>query len=621
MSIFEFLSLTRLKMLLLVSAVVLPLVSNSFFGMNASRAGNVIIEETVDANLGGTFSDDPENPSITVTIPPNALNADATLTVSDVIAPPVGSNQIAASSSFRVVLNRKGSPGVPFQSRLLGPAFGSRFIRPASIAVLRLFKPIEISIPADVEPVHPQIGEIAMLRGTTWNRMQANFYRASTSEVVTLTKSNDATYRAVHRTLQSRSGPDVERGRSLYFNETWGSEAYWGGRFQLHEVLNNVDPSTAVSLGAQIDITKVPQPIVDVLLGDDFAAKQAALTDPAITRALLQADAVVGLKGEFNDMMQPDRLTSVGLNCTLCHGTVTTTEFQILPPPAAPTPLPIGTAIIGPPNAGIDVGTILSFTPLVQAGDENPNIGQYQTWGPGNFDPRFLPDNPIDDGVQNQSQIPPLWNFMDLAEQDYAITWIGVLQLRPDNNSLASGPECGIDLPLGTNGAWGTDNAVIKNFEFGNTLPQWVFDNLAAAEQDEPGTTVAREDLLDIKAFLESLVSPPPGEFDEELAEEGMKLFYGKANCVSCHSSAEGTGRQGEYFTNIVENEPQGLLGLGIKVPGLRGLSFTAPYFHDGSAATLEDVVARYTSADIPEVPSTLTPAEQTALVEYLKSL
>ncbi len=61
----------------------------------------------------------------------------------------------------------------------------------------------------------------------------------------------------------------------------------------------------------------------------------------------------------------------------------------------------------------------------------------------------------------------------------------------------------------------------------------------------------------------------------------GITLFFGKANCVACHESAEGTGDKG-YFTHIVENPPQGLLAIGIKTPGLRGLAYTAPYFHDG---------------------------------------
>ena len=118
---------------------------------------------------------------------------------------------------------------------------------------------------------------------------------------------------------------------------------------------------------------------------------------------------------------------------------------------------------------------------------------------------------------------------------------------------------------------------------------------------------------------MQSIVSPPPKEFDEAKAETGMTLFFGKTNCVACHESAEGTGDKG-YFTHIVENPPQGLLAIGIKTPGLRGLAYTAPYFHDGSATTLADVVKRYTSQDIPEVP-VLGSEEQKAIVEYLKSL
>ena len=49
----------------------------------------------------------------------------------------------------------------------------------------------------------------------------------------------------------------------------------------------------------------------------------------------------------------------------------------------------------------------------------------------------------------------------------------------------------------------------------------------------------------------------------------------------------------------------------------LRALWQHAPYFHDGSAATLNDVVDRYDSAKNLQ----LTPAQKADLVEYLKSL
>jgi len=156
--------------------------------------------------------------------------------------------------------------------------------------------------------------------------------------------------------------------------------------------------------------------------------------------------------------------------------------------------------------------------------------------------------------------------------------------------------------------------------EIANPLPQEFQDRLIVAEQLEPGNDIKERDLLDIEAFLKSIVSPAPGEFNEKMAEMGWKLFYGKANCVACHSSPEGTGEAG-FFTNIVENKPQGLLAMGIKTPGLRGLMHTAPYFHDGSAATLMDVMKRYLSDDIPQVPNDLTEQQLSALVEYMKSL
>ncbi len=585
-----------------LATFLLPAVATAAHTISFDQSDNgVLIREPVAASLGGVFSDDVNQPSITVVIPPGALSDDAVLRVRRVRDfGELGPQQTAASPVYRVVL----------RGALAEKSIVNR---------LELLIPMRIEITADTAPVHPQIGEIAIFRDDGWKRMMANFFRDSDQAVVTRTTSTRSAFRVAHRSLQARTGAEVERGRDLYFNETWGDEVYWGDVFELHEVLNEVTPLDAVGIGAQVELNKVPQPIVDVLVGNDFDAKLAALSDPSITRALIQAEAVVGVKGFFGDPQAPDRLTSVGLTCAICHVTVTKTPIQ-LEPDSEPVRLPVGEPILGPPNATLDSGLLLSLTPLVQGGSEVGNLEQYRSWGPGMFDPRFLPGNPFDDDVNNPSNIPPHWNYLDLAEQDYAITWIGILQLRPDNDSLASGPECGIDLPLGSNGAWGTENATITNFEFGNQLPQEFLDRLTVADQQEPGNEISERDLLDIKAFMESIVSPAPGDFDETMAERGWELFHGDANCATCHVSAEGTGRQGEYFTHIVAAPPQGLLGLGIKVPGLRGLMYTAPYFHDGSAATLADVVARYMSDDIPEVPA-LLPDEQLAIVEYLKSL
>lgn len=568
------------------------------------------IEAFVNAALGGTFSDDPHNPSITVSIPPGALSDDAHLRVRRTYRARGGftTTQQPASAAFSVSLRTSdGSDGA--------------HRRRSSTGRLTLSQPMRLEIAAHSAPVHPQIGEIAAWDARAWTRMQANFYRASSNSVVTQTDAVRGVYRVVHRTLQARSGPDVERGRVAFFDDTWGNEIYWGNRFRLHELMNDIAPAVALSLGAQVDINKVPAPVAEVLLGEDYAAKQAALQDPQLTRTLIKAGAVLGIRGFYEDPENPERMTSLGVTCALCHVIVDKTAFQIDPPPAEPVPLAVGGLRIGYPNAELAIGTILGASPLVSEDPVGQNQASYLSWAPGNFDVRSLPDNPLDDGVVNASQFPQIWNYLDLAEQNYAIGWIGQMQLRADNNSLASGSEFGIDLVLGINGAWGTENAAIKNFELGNPLQSWVIEAIQLAEINEPGNVMERGKLLDVKAYMESLLSPAPGEFDEALALEGWALFYGKANCVSCHATAEGTGREGEYFTHIVERPPQGILSSGIKVPGLRGLAFTAPYYHDGSAATLEDVIQRYASPDIPEVPSSLTTHERSALVEYLKSL
>ncbi|MDT8283028.1 MAG: c-type cytochrome, partial [Gammaproteobacteria bacterium] len=391
-------------------------------------------------------------------------------------------------------------------------------------------------------------------------------------------------------------------------------------------------PAMAVDLGLQVNASKLPQPMLDIFMGDDFAAKQAALNDPMAARMLMQADAVVGVKARFEDPNDPMRVTELGLTCAVCHVTVSKTPVQ-LAEGEAPVDLPIGMPVFGPPNTRLNASGLLSASPAlpVERNGRDATLAELD-WPRGSADPRFFPNNPFDDDAINPTSIPPHWNFLDLAEQSYAVTWNGVIQSRPGNDAIAAAAECGIDLVMGANGAFGTslpqvlqagssNSAAITNFEIGNDLPQEFWDRLAVAEIEEPGNEVSEANLLDVQAFLQSIVSPPPGPFDEAKAEQGMELFFGKANCVACHNSAEGTGAEGQYFTNITEQAPTGLLALGIKTPGLRGLAFTAPYFHDGSAATLEEVVARYTSEDIPEVPSYLTAGEQAAIVEYLKSL
>jgi cytochrome c peroxidase len=118
---------------------------------------------------------------------------------------------------------------------------------------------------------------------------------------------------------------------------------------------------------------------------------------------------------------------------------------------------------------------------------------------------------------------------------------------------------------------------------------------------------------------------------------KGMELFYSnRANCSSCHSDFNFTDysfkNNGLYMVyedpgrfKLTNNEEDRAV---FKVPSLRNADLTAPYMHDGSIASLEEVVAHYNSGgkDHPHKsdlirPLNLTPEEQTALLAFLKSL
>jgi mono/diheme cytochrome c family protein len=530
-----------------------------------------------------------------VTIPPGALSRSAALRVRLVGNPPAaGAGQVPASAAVDVQLTPKGGG----QGKL----------------VLR--QPMRIEIAADPLPQIGQIGEIALRRGSRWERLNGNLYKPAAGTVVALSTTTNATYRVTHRMLMLAGGPTVDSGRELFMNETFGNESFFGDVLGLHTLLNGLPPSAAVGLGVQVDATKIP------------AGLTPDLTDPATTRALIKAGAVIGVKGFYADPAS-DQMTSAGITCALCH--------------VKSGPSPIGEPQFdGVPNNALDAGGILSFTPGVQALGLSPTLAG---WGPGRFDVRaldvdlrplgidFVDNNPLEDGVDNPTAYPPLWNFLDLSRQGYTIGWDGLFKDNGvTNRALASISEAVFDLIFHGNGAFGIPPFATDGGNGGTIPPELsivppaaLVEALVQSEINRPGNAVVpAQKLLDMQAFMQSIPSPLPvaGSFDEAQAERGLALFHGKANCAACHRSAEFTGPG--LFADITASAPSGGLAAGIKVPGLRGIARTAPFFHDGSVADLAGVVARYvargTPAGSPGVPG-LTAEEQAALVEYLKGL
>ena len=155
-------------------------------------------------------------------------------------------------------------------------------------------------------------------------------------------------------------------------------------------------------------------------------------------------------------------------------------------------------------------------------------------------------------------------------------------------------------------------------------------------------------------------------------AQRGLKIFVGKGNCDACHfgplftngefadtglpffkgKGAVDPGRHGGI--GKLKESPFNLLGrynddakrasaVGtrhveaqhrnfgeFRVPGLRNVARTAPYMHNGSLATLRDVVEFYSNLNIERLhadgeqilkPLKLTEDEAGDLVSFLESL
>lgn len=117
----------------------------------------------------------------------------------------------------------------------------------------------------------------------------------------------------------------------------------------------------------------------------------------------------------------------------------------------------------------------------------------------------------------------------------------------------------------------------------------------------------------------------------------GMNIFFGeRGECFHCHNEYNFTDysfkNNGLYLFYADSGRArittlQSDVGK-FKVPSLRNIELTAPYMHDGSLATLEDVIEHYNSGGQPHPnksgliqPLNLTAQEKQDIVNFLKTL
>jgi cytochrome c peroxidase len=139
------------------------------------------------------------------------------------------------------------------------------------------------------------------------------------------------------------------------------------------------------------------------------------------------------------------------------------------------------------------------------------------------------------------------------------------------------------------------------------------------------GSPPTAESLLDALASYERTLLTPGSRFDRWLLgdkaaldteeERGYRMFKA-LGCVSCHQGVNVGGnlfQRRSAFRPLPSPKPE-----TVRVPGLRNVAVTAPYFRDGSSATLEDAVRKMGEA---QLNSTLSEFEVKSLVAFLGTL
>lgn len=363
----------------------------------------------------------------------------------------------------------------------------------------------------------------------------------------------------------------VAEGREIFRFDTFGDEVYWTDTLRMHEVVEQaVSPSVALSVGLKVDADALPQEVRDAI-----AAGDVDLNDPATTLVLLEQDAVLGLKGFIEEVEGVRRLTGLGITCALCHSTV---DDGFAPG--------IGSRLDGYANRDLNVGAIVALSPAVPQDLKDILNG----WGPGHYDPRINID-----GQNTPVVIPPAFGLREVDLEtftgdgavSYWNAYVAVTQMHGKGDF--SDPRLGIDIDV---------------------------------PDSEDQVTSKLPALLEYQLSL-AAPAPPAGSFDATAAARGQVVFEGQGSCATCHlpeqsftdvnegvlHAPSATGMDGAYAARTATGR--------YRTTPLAGAWQHPPYFHDGSAATFDDVVAHYDDF----FGLGLTAQQRTDLVEYLKSL
>ncbi|WP_042428646.1 c-type cytochrome [Comamonas granuli] len=373
-------------------------------------------------------------------------------------------------------------------------------------------------------------------------------------------------------------GPDaaqaalVAQGRDIFRYDTFGNEAHWTDTLRLHEVIAAaVDPVTALSVGLKVDAEALPAAVVAGIQDGSVD-----LQSPATTVALLKLNAVVGVRGAVETVNGVDKLVRVGITCALCHSTVDNSFAQ-----------GIGKRLDGWPNRDLNPGAIIALSPAVDAAAK----AVFNRWGAGKFDPRHNID-----GLSKPVVIPPAYGLAGI----HRITFTG------DGEDIAY---------------WNRYVAVAEMGGLGTVTEPRLNLSITHGSED-----LVSSKLPALQAYQLTLQAPaaPAGSFDPAAALRGRAVFEGAGKCATCHSGSSFTDANTRLHPpadSMAEPESPSYAARSAtrqyRTTPLKGAWQHAPYFHDGSAATLDEVAQTYNE----RLGLGLSVQDVSDLAQYLKSL
>ena len=397
----------------------------------------------------------------------------------------------------------------------------------------------------------------------------------------------------------------LAEGKQTFRFETFGDEAYWTDALQLNKAIlgeknggvgGGLSPKAALAAGLKVDMDVIPADVAAAI-----KAGKVNLDDPAITLTLLQLNAVLGVKGTFDNNK---KLVSIGLTCASCHSTV---DDAFAPG--------IGHRLDGWANRDLNVGAIVSMAPNLKPitdalGVDVATVKKVlASWGPGKFDALLNLDGKAfrPDGKSAATLIPEAFGHAGHTLHTWTGGWGDVTYW----NAYVANLEL-----------LGKGNFYDARFDDAKKYPV-AAKTQAGHKHNNPD--MITDKLAALQFYQLSIEAPkaPDSIYNKDAAVRGMVLFSAKAKCASCHvpplftepgwntHKASDIGIDDFQSNRSPDNSyvTQGLKGLWTHMKG--------GFYHDGRFATLMDVVNHYNNFK----KLNLNETEKKDLVEYLKSL